>query len=95
MEADQGDLVLPYIAPHPAKGTDLHRYTIVLFQQTDRVNNISPLERDHFSLHSLAEDLSLTPAGIHFWRSRWTQFGKDSISNVYRNSLQQDEPTFA
>lgn len=94
-EASQSDTALSYISPRPLKGIKYCRYTTVLFQQADRVDNISPLERDHFSLHLLAKNLSLTPSGIHFWRAKGIHRRKALASDVRKSYFEQDEPTSA
>lgn len=30
-----GDVILPYVPPHPQRGTKYHRYTIIAFEQPE------------------------------------------------------------
>lgn len=72
-----------------------HRYTTVLFLQSKGQINITSIpERKKFSLHAFAQENSLVPSGIHFWRSEWTAEARPSITAVYRDILQKPEPLF-
>lgn len=94
VDVSKVDVSLPYIAPHPQRGTPYHRYTLVLLSQPGKLTIPPTPLRDHFSLRQLIEDHHLSPAGIHFWRAAWSEASSEAISSVYRNVLHEEEPHF-
>ncbi|KAJ2447880.1 mitochondrial 54S ribosomal protein YmL35 [Coemansia sp. RSA 2424] len=87
-----GLTLLPYVPPHPAKGTPNHRYAFVLFEQGE--NGSSTMESVEVSrdsvLRSFAAQHDLRLAGISFFRASWNE----SVDDVYRDVLKQAPPNF-
>ncbi|KAJ1725428.1 mitochondrial 54S ribosomal protein YmL35 [Coemansia erecta] len=88
----EGDVLLPYIPPHPAKGTPTHRYAVVAFEQGDAgQTRISGVEASRdMVLHEFATKHSLRPVGISFFRATWNE----SVDEVYRDILNLPPPSF-
>ncbi|KAF9242381.1 phosphatidylethanolamine-binding protein [Melanogaster broomeanus] len=84
-----------YIPPHPQKGTEYHRYTILLLPQTSHID-VPTIEMDQrlgFSVREFAAKYDLNPAiggGAHMWREVWNP----AVSGIYRDVLKLEEPTF-
>lgn len=105
--ASQVKQVLPYIAPHPQRGTPYHRYvTLLLSRDTsssfeDGVSTASApssvvIDRHGFSIASYLASRNLTVSGIHFFRSQWTEgSGAEAVRQVYRDVLKENEPFFS
>ncbi|KAJ1026193.1 hypothetical protein NDA18_003851 [Ustilago nuda] len=91
------DMAVEYIPPHPQQGTNYHRYTTILFEQTSTSSGGRKVEvgdRDDFNLKDYVERKALTPAGIHFWRAKWTPESAETVSKVYKQVLKRDEPKY-
>ncbi|KAJ2374807.1 mitochondrial 54S ribosomal protein YmL35 [Coemansia sp. RSA 2607] len=88
----EGDVLLPYIPPHPAKGTPTHRYAVVAFEQSDAgQTRISGVEASRdMVLHEFAAKHKLRPVGISFFRATWNE----SVDEVYRDILNLPPPSF-
>lgn len=87
--------LMPYIPPHPAKGTPTHRYAIVAFAQgeadTTKLDKSSiELDSRHMVLREFAAQYDLHPVGISFFRANWDE----SVDEVYRDVLQQTPPEY-
>ncbi|KAJ1918935.1 mitochondrial 54S ribosomal protein YmL35 [Mycoemilia scoparia] len=84
--------VLPYIPPHPAKGTKRHRYVFLVMQQGEkgqvRLENVKLDRAVH--LRTLASELSLRPVGVSFFRSEWNE----TVDEVYRQHLGLEPPVY-
>ncbi|SPO26540.1 related to MRPL35 - mitochondrial ribosomal protein, large subunit [Ustilago trichophora] len=89
------NMSVDYIPPHPQQGTPYHRYTTILLEQSNS-NTISTHELDanNFNLSNFIQQNQLVPAGIHFWRAKWTPESADSISQIYTNTLKLAEPKY-
>lgn len=85
--------VLSYIPPHPQKGTPYHRYTTLLFEQPPDAR-ITDVQRAPMDVAKFAQQHGLNLAGIHFWRSEWTEDAKDTVSQIYNDILKMPEPRF-
>ncbi|EST04925.1 Phosphatidylethanolamine-binding protein PEBP [Kalmanozyma brasiliensis GHG001] len=88
------DMEVNWIPPHPQQGTPYHRYTTVLFEQPTPASK-GEVDRENFNLRTFAQERGLTPAGIHFWRAKWSQESADTISGIYRDVLKRQEPKYA
>ncbi|KAJ2813426.1 mitochondrial 54S ribosomal protein YmL35 [Coemansia furcata] len=84
--------LLPYVPPHPARGTPNHRYAFVLFEQGENGSNrLESFEVSRDSvLRTFAAQHDLRPAGISFFRASWNE----SVDDVYRDVLQQTPPNY-
>lgn len=85
--------LLPYIPPHPSRGTPYHRYTTLLFEQGPMTQLVEvPRELENVASFADSHDLHLT--GIHFWRAKWSESCQDTISHIYKNVLNTPEPHY-
>ena len=92
-ELSAANEALSYVSPHPQAGTPYHRYTLVLFEQgTEPVR--APAAREGLDVAQFARENGLTPAGIHFFRERWTEANKRQVSAIYAEELQVPEPRY-
>ncbi|KAI8326170.1 PEBP-like protein [Martensiomyces pterosporus] len=87
-----GDVLLPYIPPHPAQGTPTHRYAVVAFEQSEngqkRIEGVDA-SRD-LVLRDFAAQNELRPVGISFFRANWNE----SVDEVYRDILKLPVPSY-
>jgi hypothetical protein len=84
--------VVKYVPPHPAQGSGIHRYTVMIFEQPGPValsGHQDLLERAGFSLRRFSSQLDLKPAGVMAWISQWHQRDADTISAIYRDELRE------
>ena len=89
------NMAVDYIPPHPQQGTQYHRYTTVLFEQSTRSADDASLHARHdFDVAAFAQRRALTPAGIHFWRAKWTPQSAHAISTIYATVLNTQEPRY-
>ncbi|KDN52911.1 PEBP-like protein [Tilletiaria anomala UBC 951] len=100
--------ILPYVPPHPQRGTPYHRYVTLLLTEAPEANSsnsdaapapstpVSEVARHGFSVSEYMARRNLHVAGIHFWREEWKQ-GRTSaaVKKVYSEILKQPEPTYA
>lgn len=84
---------LPYIPPHPQQGTPYHRYTMLLFEQTQPVQR-SQVPRTPFQVSAFAEQHGLELRGLHFWRAKWSTENREAINFIYREVLDEAEPRY-
>ncbi|KAI7834791.1 phosphatidylethanolamine-binding protein [Kickxella alabastrina] len=91
-DTSAGNVLLPYIPPHPAKGTPVHRYAVVAFEQAEagqqRIESAA-VGRDSV-LRDFAAQQQLRPVGISFFRSSWNE----SVDAVYRDVLNRTPPNY-
>ncbi|KAL4401892.1 mitochondrial 54S ribosomal protein YmL35 [Malassezia pachydermatis] len=85
--------LLPYIPPHPQRGTPYHRYTMLLFEQTAE-STVAEIPREAMDVSAFASAHQLKLAGIHFWREQWTDKTKHTISTIYKDVLKASEPRY-
>ncbi|WFD42510.1 mitochondrial 54S ribosomal protein YmL35 [Malassezia psittaci] len=85
--------VLPYIPPHPQQGTPYHRYTMLLFEQSD-TSLLNTAARTMINVAQFATTHNLQLRGLHFWREQWSKENQSSVSEVYRDVLKEDEPRY-
>ncbi|KAJ1662388.1 mitochondrial 54S ribosomal protein YmL35 [Coemansia sp. RSA 1813] len=89
---DKANVLLPYIPPHPAKGTPTHRYVLAVFEQgkggREQLGTVdisrNTVVRDFVSQHSLRL------VGISFFRASWNE----AVDGVYRNVLKTEPPNY-
>ncbi|KAJ1680211.1 mitochondrial 54S ribosomal protein YmL35 [Spiromyces aspiralis] len=90
-----GETVIPYLAPHPARGTKRHRYAFIVYRQGEsgdnRIDpsNLKGLDRI-VRLRDLATELDLQPIGVSFFRAEWNE----SVDDIYREHLGVEPPSF-
>ncbi|TCD61067.1 hypothetical protein EIP91_009071 [Steccherinum ochraceum] len=87
-----------YIPPHPQKGTPYHRYVLLFAPQTGseaiKVPQFSDSDRLGFDYRQFAEQYGLDASkggAAHMWRGVWDE----SVSKIYKDVLQIEEPVFA
>lgn len=87
------NMILNYIPPHPQQGTNYHRYTTLLFEQSSSPS-LGESDRHNFDLKAFVKQNGLEAAGIHFWRAKWTPESASTISNIFKEVLKKDEPKY-
>jgi hypothetical protein len=91
-----GNLVFPYIPPHPTQGSGAHRIVAFVLEQSSQNDKALAafLQSSKFSRQTKIWDIvkkgKLTPRGMHVWKSQWDP----SVTQVYSNVLQQTEPKY-
>ncbi|KNE61119.1 hypothetical protein AMAG_06870 [Allomyces macrogynus ATCC 38327] len=92
-----GHLVLPYVPPHPTKGSGTHRVVALVLEQpaaetTESADTAAPttsLPRQ-VAVWDLVQAQGLTPRGLLLWKTEWDT----TVSDVFRNVLKEREPRF-
>ncbi|KAI9504025.1 phosphatidylethanolamine-binding protein, partial [Coemansia spiralis] len=88
---DASNVMLPYIPPHPAKGTPNHRYAFAVFEQgesgQEKLEGID-VSRD-MVLRNFVSQHGLRLVGISFFRASWDE----SVDEVYREVLKAEPPS--
>ncbi|KAJ2725262.1 mitochondrial 54S ribosomal protein YmL35 [Coemansia sp. Benny D115] len=91
-DIQQGTSLLSYIPPHPAKGSPMHRYALVAFEQPEgglaRLDGIE-VSRD-MVLRDFVAEHNLRTVGISFFRAEWNE----SVDSVYRDVLGLQPPSY-
>ncbi|XP_071490259.1 large ribosomal subunit protein mL38-like isoform X1 [Diadema antillarum] len=99
-EIAEGDTLVDYLPPFPARGTGYHRYVFILFKQEGRIDYSS--ERRRLPCHNLQERTfstlefyrlhqdRITPTGLGFFQSRWDP----SVQQTFHQTLDMREPVF-
>lgn len=70
---------VPYIPPHPAKGSPYHRYTLLLLPQSSTspitIPQLTEDARLDFNVREFVTKygLNLNGGGAHMWRSVWDE----------------------
>lgn len=87
-------MILPYIPPHPPKGMNYHRYTLLVAEQPnggqDKIQvDPSRITRET-TLLELCAVYRLDVKGLTFFRQVWDK----DVSMIYKDILQQPEPIF-
>lgn len=85
-----GDSILPYVPPHPQKGTKYHRYTILILEQHNGKIEVPSVENKRFDTRSFVKQYQLSPRGISFFREVWNE----DVSRIYADILKEREPVF-
>jgi len=89
---------LPYIPPHPQRGTPYHRYVLLLLPHPSPAEPLSipvpsEAERLGFDLRSFIARWGLDQAeggGAHMWREVWDE----NVSDIYRDTLSKSYHPF-
>ncbi|CAD7086656.1 unnamed protein product [Hermetia illucens] len=84
----EGDILSEYIGSAPPKGSGLHRYVILVYQQNGKINfnwkklgNRSGNGRGKFSIRKFAEEHGLgDPVAGNFFQAEWD----DYVAEVYK-----------
>ncbi|XP_075223898.1 protein D3-like [Lycorma delicatula] len=79
MKVHEGEHLTEYVGPSPAKGTGLHRYIFLLFQQPGKINFNEPLKtvenkesRKNFNTREFMKRYNLPlPLGGNWFISQW------------------------
>ncbi|KAG0264482.1 hypothetical protein BG011_006646 [Mortierella polycephala] len=91
---ENADVVLPYLPPHPPKGTKYHRYTLLVAEQPNGGQDKVQIETSSVSRETTLGDLcaqyQLNVKGLTFFREVWDK----DVRNIYENILQQPEPIY-
>ncbi|KAF9158329.1 hypothetical protein DFQ26_007749 [Actinomortierella ambigua] len=95
VDPSTANVILPYLPPHPHKGTKYHRYTVLVCEQPNKgQESISSeavnISRDSTTFQSLCSQLRLSTKGLTFFRQIWDK----DVSKIYKEILQEDEPVF-
>ncbi|KAI8579062.1 hypothetical protein K450DRAFT_243679 [Umbelopsis ramanniana AG] len=85
-----GDTILPYVPPHPQKGTKYHRYTILILEQPSGKIEVPSVEDKRFDTRSFIQQYQLSPRGVSFFREVWNE----DVSRIYADILKEREPVF-
>ncbi|KAF9584017.1 hypothetical protein BGW38_007849 [Lunasporangiospora selenospora] len=88
------DIILSYLPPHPPKGTEYHRYTVLVAEQPnggqDKIQmDQSQVSRD-LTVGDLCAEHQLSVKGLTFFRQVWDK----DVSRIYKDILKQDEPAY-
>lgn len=77
-----GETLLPYVPPHPPKGTKYHRYIFGIYEQPQ--GKIESEGSDpSIGLPQLVEQYQLKLCGASFFREVWDE----TVSDIYKNIL--------
>ncbi|KAF8929707.1 phosphatidylethanolamine-binding protein [Dissophora ornata] len=91
---ESADVVLPYVPPHPPKGTKYHRYTLLVAEQPNKGQDKVQIDRSQVSRETTVRDLcsqyGLDSKGLTFFRQVWDK----DVSKIYKDILQQEEPVY-
>ncbi|CAK9802431.1 39S ribosomal protein L38, mitochondrial [Anthophora plagiata] len=97
---EQGDQLMDYLTPIPARGVGYYRYIFVLYKQNQHLN-YTEFKRVQPCLHLKERNWNtlefyrkyqdyLTPAGLAFFQSDWDP----TVKEVYHSALDTKEPIF-
>lgn len=87
-----GEVVVPYLQPFPAKGTGYHRHIFILYKQDKRLDLSeygikAPIDLEARTFSTLdfyrKYQENLTPAGLSFFQSDWDT----SLTDFYHKEL--------
>ncbi|KAF9387885.1 hypothetical protein CPB97_001871 [Podila verticillata] len=94
VSTDNANVVLPYLPPHPPKGTQYHRYTLLLAEQPNGGQDKVEVQAEDVSRESTLRDLcsqyKLNVKGLTFFRQVWDK----DVSRIYKEILKEDEPVY-
>ena len=79
-----GEIILPYIPPHPPKGTKYHRYTLAILEQPNNQKIQVPENMNRVKdVREFMSEYSLTLRGASFFREVWDK----DVSSIYTDIL--------
>ncbi|KAG0230415.1 hypothetical protein BGW42_000961 [Actinomortierella wolfii] len=95
VDPSSADVVLPYLPPHPHKGTKYHRYTVLVCEQPnkgqDKISlSSTDISRDTTTFQGLSAKFRLSAKGLTFFREIWDK----DVSKIYKEILQEEEPIY-
>lgn len=94
VSTDNANEVLPYVPPHPPKGTRYHRYTLLLAEQPNEGRDKVEIQSKDVSRETTLRDLcsqhKLNVKGLTFFRQVWDK----DVSRIYKEILKEDEPVY-
>lgn len=93
-----GTTLLPWAPPHPERGTPYHRYTFVLYEQSQSSTAAGPstlrdlpaAHSDVFDIRSFARENGLIPRAASFFRGIWDE----DVTTIFKDQLNREEPRF-
>ncbi|KAF5273324.1 hypothetical protein FQR65_LT04746 [Abscondita terminalis] len=101
-EVENGETLMDYLQPFPARGTGLHRHIFILYKQDEKIDysafhkpspcyNLSERTFSTLEFYRKYQDV-ITPAGLAFFQSQWDH----SLTDFYHHTLISDmeEPVF-
>ena len=82
---------LPYVPPHPQRGTPYHRYTLLLLEQQQASDDDAAVSREArqqearapFDVRRFVESNRLVPRGVSMFRQVWDA----TVSDIYAVEL--------
>lgn len=98
-DLSKGEVIIPYLAPFPPKGTGFHRHVFILYKQNKKIDfseykveRLNDLEKRTFSTHDFYRKLQdeITPSGLAFFQADYDT----SLTDFYHKVLEIKEPTF-
>ncbi|KAI9151001.1 39S ribosomal protein L38, mitochondrial [Blastocladiella emersonii ATCC 22665] len=101
-EGTKGTLVLPYLPPHPTKGTGAHRMAVFVFEQPAKtaagdadaaagVPHALPATLPRgVSVWELIQAHGLTPRGINVWKAEWDE----AVPRIFTEMIGEKEPRY-
>ncbi|CAG8645405.1 1314_t:CDS:2, partial [Paraglomus occultum] len=87
---DGGNIILPYIPPHPPKGTKYHRYTVAVFEQPSQIGVNQVKAERIMDVREFVKDYNLTIRGASFFREVWDE----EVTKIYQEILGVREPVY-
>ncbi|KAI9222190.1 phosphatidylethanolamine-binding protein [Blastocladiella britannica] len=92
-----GTLVVPYVPPHPTRGSGAHRMAAFVFEQPGEPELSAPAmpvsaiaNDDGVRVWDLVRAHAWTPRGVHVWKARWDS----SVADVFATYLGAKEPVY-
>lgn len=97
---ENGETLVDYLQPFPARGTGLHRHIFILYKQEKKIDysayhrtspcyNLSERTFKTLDFYRKYQDV-ITPAGLVFFQSDWDK----SLTDFYHHTLNMEEPVF-
>jgi len=74
---------LPYIPPHPPKGTKYHRYTVAVLEQPSQIDVNQVKAERVMNVREFVKDYNLTVRGASFFREVWDE----NVTEIYQEIL--------
>ncbi|KAG0139819.1 hypothetical protein CROQUDRAFT_665972 [Cronartium quercuum f. sp. fusiforme G11] len=85
---------LAYVPPHPARGSSLHRYTLLLLKQPAKLESLPSITRRGFSARQWVQSTKMEAAGVLSWQSKWREQEAGTITRIYETDLKCPEPVY-